>query len=59
MLIFGRPIPTSETIGKIEAVDKAAVARVARRVMASRPTIAALGPLGRLEPYHAVAARLV
>ncbi len=58
MLIFGRPIPTSETIGKIEAVDKAAVARVARRVMASRPTIAALGPLGRLEPYHAVAARL-
>jgi len=26
--------------------------------MASRPTIAALGPLGRLEPYHAVAARL-
>ncbi|MFI4987303.1 MAG: M16 family metallopeptidase, partial [Alphaproteobacteria bacterium] len=49
MLVFGRPIPTSETIGKIEAVDKAAVARVARRLMASRPTVAALGPLGRLE----------
>jgi predicted Zn-dependent peptidase len=58
MLIFGRPIPTSETIRDIEAVDKAAVARVARRLMASRPTVAALGPLGRLEPYDAVAARL-
>ncbi|HUC63069.1 MAG TPA: pitrilysin family protein [Alphaproteobacteria bacterium] len=58
LLIFGRPIPTSETIRKIEAVDKIAVARVAARLMASRPTLAALGPIGRLEPYEAVAARL-
>jgi len=29
MLVFGRPIPTSETINKIEAVDKSAIARVA------------------------------
>jgi len=58
MQIFGRPIPTRETIRHIEAVDKAAIARVARRLLASRPTVAALGPLGQLEPYDSLAARL-
>jgi len=58
MLVFGRPIPTSETIGKIEAVDKAAVMRVAERLVTSRLTVAALGPVGRLEPYDRIAARL-
>jgi len=58
MQIFGRPIPTRETIHHIEAVDKAAIARVARRLLASRPTVAALGPLGQLEPYDSLAARL-
>ncbi len=58
MLVFGRAIPTSETIRKIEAVDKAAVARVARRLIASRPTVAALGPLSRLESYDTLVARL-
>jgi predicted Zn-dependent peptidase len=58
MLVFGRPIPTSETIEKLEAVDKTAIARVAARLTASRPTIAALGPIGRLESYDSVTARL-
>lgn len=58
MLVFGRPIPISETIAKIDAVDKGAVARVAARLVATRPTIAALGPLGGLEPYQAVLGRL-
>lgn len=58
MLVFGRPISTDETIEKIECVDKAAIARVASRLTASRPTVAALGPLSRLERLDAVAARL-
>lgn len=58
MMVFGRPIPTSETIAQIEAVDKAAVSRVAARLVGSTPTVAALGPLARLEPYDSIVARL-
>ncbi|HYB10868.1 MAG TPA: pitrilysin family protein [Alphaproteobacteria bacterium] len=58
LLVFGRPIPTSETIKLIEAVDKAAIARIATRLTASRPTLAALGPISRLESYESVARRL-
>src|SRR3546814_787883 len=32
MLVFGRPLPTDEQVARIEAVDVAAVERVARRV---------------------------
>jgi predicted Zn-dependent peptidase len=58
MLIFGRPLTTAEVIGKLEAVDRAAVKRVAERLIASTPTLAALGPTGRLESYDSVVARL-
>jgi predicted Zn-dependent peptidase len=58
LMVYGRPVPTGEVIGKIEAVDQAATARVAARLLSSRPTVATLGPLGRLEPYDAIAARL-
>ncbi|HUC60825.1 MAG TPA: pitrilysin family protein [Alphaproteobacteria bacterium] len=57
MLIYGRPIPIAETLQVLEAVDRAAIARVAARLMGSRPTLAALGPLGRLEPFDAIEAR--
>ncbi|HLI12983.1 MAG TPA: pitrilysin family protein [Alphaproteobacteria bacterium] len=58
MLVFGRPIMTAEVIGKLEAVDRAAIARVAAQLTASRPTVAAIGPLARLEPYESFVARL-
>jgi predicted Zn-dependent peptidase len=58
MLIYGRPLATDEIVARIEAVDAAAVRRVARRIAgAGKPTVAALGPLERLAPYEAVAAR--
>ena len=58
MLIYGRPLATEEIVARIEAVDAAAVRRTARRIAgAGKPTIAALGPLGRLASYEAVAAR--
>jgi predicted Zn-dependent peptidase len=58
MLIYGRPLPTSEIVAKIEAVDREAVARVARTMFAARPTFAALGPIGRVEDFERIAARL-
>jgi predicted Zn-dependent peptidase len=58
LLIYGRPIPAAETVAKIDAVGAAGVARVARRLLLSAPTLAAIGPLGRLEPLGRIADRL-
>ncbi|MGO4128091.1 M16 family metallopeptidase [Inquilinus sp. YAF38] len=58
MLIFGRPVPPEEVVAKIDAIDAAAVRRVAERVFRTAPTLAALGPVGRLESYDAIRARI-
>ena len=54
--IYGRPIPVEETIARIDEVDEAAVVRVARRVLSSPLTFAAVGPIAGLEPYERIAA---
>lgn len=48
ILIFGRVIPTDETVARIDAVDRPALARLAERMFASPSTIAAIGPVERL-----------
>ncbi|WP_142847802.1 pitrilysin family protein [Telmatospirillum sp. J64-1] len=58
IMAFGRPIPVEEVVAKIEAVDAAAVKRTARRILSSRPTVAAIGPLGKVESYDQIASRL-
>jgi predicted Zn-dependent peptidase len=59
LMIFGRPIPPAEIVAKIEEVDTAAVARVARRLLCgTAPTLAALGPISGVESYDQVARRL-
>lgn len=58
LLIFGRPISPEEIAAKIEAVTCEDVARVARQLFVARPTIAAMGPLTRLEPDAAIATLL-
>ncbi len=58
MLVFDRPLAIEEINQKIEAVDAAAVEAVMRRLLASRPTLAALGPLESLEAFEAMSARL-
>ncbi len=58
MLIFGRPIPVEEMIAKIDAISGEDVTRVAHRIFAgSRPTVAALGPIDKVEPYDRIAGR--
>ena len=58
ILIYGKAIPIPEIIERIDAVDIDAVSRVATRIMASgAPTVAAIGPIGNLESYSAIAAR--
>jgi predicted Zn-dependent peptidase len=58
MLMFGRPLTVAEIVAKIDAVDEAAVARVARRLGKTSVTVAATGPLGRMKDYSEIVARM-
>jgi predicted Zn-dependent peptidase len=58
ILVHGRPLTSEEIMRRIEAVDANQLGRVARRLMAGRPTLAAIGPLGRLARLDSVAGRL-
>jgi predicted Zn-dependent peptidase len=58
MLVYGRPVPVEELVAKVDAVDTVAIRRAAKRLLASTPTLAALGPTGELESYDSIRARL-
>lgn len=58
MLVFGRPIPVSEIVSRIDAVDVDTVRRVANRIFTGRPSLAAVGPLAHMMPYDRFAERL-
>ncbi len=45
-------------IAKIDAIDKAALQHVAGRIFSANPTLSALGPLMKLEPYERIVERL-
>ena len=55
---YGRVVTPEEIVRKLDAVDVEAVRAFAARVMAcSNPSIAALGPVGKLESYESFARR--
>jgi predicted Zn-dependent peptidase len=58
ILIHGRPIGIEEMITKIEAVDAPQVRTFAQHLTAGPPTFTALGPIGRIEPFERLSARL-
>ncbi len=58
MLIYGRSITPQELVEKIDAVDAAAVRRVAEHLVKSLPTVAAIGPLDGLESFSTTCGRL-
>ena len=58
MAVYGRPIPTAEIVSQIEALAPADLKRVAARILAGPLTLAAMGPIGKLESFEAMAARL-
>ena len=58
LLIFGRVLSVDELVAKVEAVDAAAVAALARRLFATPPTLAAIGPIERIVPFAAIAEQL-
>jgi predicted Zn-dependent peptidase len=56
--VFGRVVPTAETVGKLNAVTVEDVIRAARRVFRAAPTLTALGPAGRVPGLADIADRL-
>jgi predicted Zn-dependent peptidase len=56
--IFGRVIPASETVQKIEAVTEADIRAVAAKIFRQRPTIAAIGPIGQVPKISKIIDRL-
>jgi predicted Zn-dependent peptidase len=56
--VFGRVIPTEESVAKINAVTVEDISRAAARVFRATPTLAALGPASRVPNLAAVAERL-
>ncbi len=58
MLIYGTPFDPADLVRRVEAVDNAAIGRVVAGWRAAPPTLAALGPVGQLEDFERLRARL-
>jgi predicted Zn-dependent peptidase len=56
--VFGRIVPTAETVAKINAVTIPDVQAAAGRLFRAAPTLAALGPAGRVPSLTAIIDRL-
>src|SRR4051812_12875195 len=56
--VFGRIIPTEETVTKLNAVTVGDIERAAARIFRGTPTLAALGPAGRVPALPMIADRL-
>jgi len=58
LLAYGRPLDEAEQIAAIDAVTSEDLKRVAAGTFGGKPTVAALGPIGRLESYDKISDRL-
>jgi predicted Zn-dependent peptidase len=58
LLAHGRPLDVDEIVAKIDAVTVEATREVGRAMLASAPTLAAIGPIRRLIARERVAERL-
>jgi predicted Zn-dependent peptidase len=56
--VFGRLIPTAETVAKVNAVTVADVQRAASRLFRARPTLAAMGPSEQVPDLQKITERL-
>ncbi|GJD50648.1 putative zinc protease [Methylobacterium crusticola] len=58
LLAWGRVIPAAEVIAKVDAVTPDDVRAAGRTLLAGAPTLAAIGPIRKLQSLDAVAAAL-
>ena len=58
MQVFGRVVPTAETVAKLQAVTIDSVQRVATRIFRGTPTLAAMGPADHVPSLSHIIDRL-
>ncbi len=58
MQVFGRIVPTEETVAKLNAVGVDDICRAAARIFRGRPTLAAMGPADKVPGLPAIVDRL-
>ncbi len=58
MIVYKRPVPVDEIIARVDAADGATIGRVAERLLASRPTLAGIGPGAGMKGLAQAAKRL-
>ena len=58
MQVFGRVLPTAESVARLNAVDLEGIKRTARRIFRGPPTLAALGPAENVPSLPAIIDRL-
>ena len=54
LLLFGRPIAKEELMERLSALTIERLRDLASRLFSTTPTIAAVGPVGKLAPYEAI-----
>ena len=54
LLLFGRPIAKEELMERLSALTIERLTDLSARLFSTRPTIAAVGPVGTLAPYEAI-----
>ncbi len=58
LLVYGRPVTSAEIVEKISAIDGARVVALARRMIASAPTVATIGPVAGVACVDEIGNRL-
>jgi predicted Zn-dependent peptidase len=58
LLAYGRLIPADEIIARIDAITPGDVRAAGRRIMSSRPTLSAIGPVRKLPRLAAIEERI-
>src|SRR5262249_20489615 len=58
LLIHGTPFDPAEIVHRIDAVDDAAIRRIVARWRSAPPTLVGLGPVGGVEDFERLRARL-
>ena len=56
--VYGRPLTLEEMTARVDAIDTASVRRAGKAMLASAPTVAAIGRVGRVYGAERVARRL-
>ena len=54
LLLFGRPIGTEELVDRLSKLTVERLTDLSSRLFSSRPTVAAVGPIGKLPSYEAI-----